>query len=110
MDRFPWLVKDTREPELSDRTPLRYPTPLPSLVETEYRPWDSLPTGQQYYGEVRPIDLERDSLEQTTDDLMGCDYEPSVSSGSGESQAAFAEDPNLVGFHWTPYQTLEHKN
>lgn len=97
MDRFPWLGKDTEQPDLSDRAPLRAPTPLPSLAEIEYRPWDMAPPGRQYYGEVRATDLERDSLEQTTDDCMGYDYDPTISSGD-DSQAAVAEDPNLVRF------------
>lgn len=95
MDRFPWLTRDTGEPEFSDRAPLRVPTPLPSLAEIEYRPWDILPQPRQYYGEVRVADLERDSLEQTTDDFMGYDYEPSLSSSDG-SQAVVEEDPHLV--------------
>jgi len=98
MERFPWLSKEAGEPEFSDRAPLSAPTPLPSLAEMEYRPWDVLPSSRQYYGEVQVADLERDSLEQTTDDLMGYDYEPSASSGD-DSQAAAAEDPNLVT--WT---------
>lgn len=105
MDRFPWLAKDTGEPDFSDRAPLRAPTPLPSLAEMEYRPWDYIPSGRQYYGEVRPLDLERDSLEQTTDDFMTYNYEPSVSSGD-DSQAAVVEDPNLVRFPWMSHGNL----
>ena len=97
MERFPWLAREAGEPEFSDRAPLSAPTPLPSLAEMEYRPWDVLPSSRQYYGEVQVTDLERDSLEQTTDDLMGYDYEPSTSSRD-DSQAAAAEDPNLVRY------------
>jgi hypothetical protein len=95
LHKFSWLATD-REERSSEQAALRPPIP-PLLSETAYSPWEPAPR-RHYHGQVDPADLERGSLDMTTDNALEGLYNPSSEDSADESTDAAAEDPNLVGF------------
>lgn len=95
LHKFSWLATDAEDGS-PEQAVLRRPVP-PLSSDTAYSPREPAPR-RHYYGQVDPADLERGSLDMTTENAFEELYYPSSEDSADDSTDAAAHDPNLVWF------------